>query len=176
MKRYTLDTDLNTSPSSPRTMAKRKATTDSPASTRGIAPRKKARLDESQATPETVLDSQTQPETPDNGPERAKTKDQPQAGPSKPSMSIENASERKMGQPSVKPTTGGTSKRIVRKLAPSRPFPVVPTSVSASGPKSAHHEGKNLICVTRKTSLAAYLRKCKQLVMEDGCVLRILRS
>src|ERR1700761_9349449 len=59
--------------------------------------------------------------------------------------------------------------RIV-KLAPPRPFPTVPRSVSATGPRSAHKEGKNLICITRKTPLAAYLRRCKNLIIADGWV------
>ncbi len=56
----------------------------------------------------------------------------------------------------------------IRKLAPRRPFPTVPTSVSATGPRSAHTEGKNYICVTRRTQLGAYLRRCKELVLKDG--------
>ncbi|KAI0312963.1 hypothetical protein OF83DRAFT_1143535 [Amylostereum chailletii] len=56
----------------------------------------------------------------------------------------------------------------VKKLVPPRPFPTVPTSVSATGPRSAHHEGKNYIAVTRKTGLGAYLRRCKDLVLKDG--------
>ncbi|KAI0345075.1 hypothetical protein BDW22DRAFT_1305425, partial [Trametopsis cervina] len=55
-----------------------------------------------------------------------------------------------------------------RKLAPPRPFPTVPTSVSATGPRSAHVEGKNHICVTRKTPLGMYLRRCKDAVLKDG--------
>ncbi|KAJ3524749.1 hypothetical protein NM688_g8510 [Phlebia brevispora] len=55
-----------------------------------------------------------------------------------------------------------------RKLAPPRPFPTVPTSVSATGPRSAHVEGKNYICITRKTPLGAYLRRCKDMVLKDG--------
>ncbi|KAF8919151.1 hypothetical protein CPB85DRAFT_1158508, partial [Mucidula mucida] len=54
------------------------------------------------------------------------------------------------------------------KLAPPRPFPTVPRSVSATGPRSAHKEGKNLICISRKTTLAAYMRRCKDLIMKDG--------
>jgi ribonuclease P/MRP protein subunit RPP20 len=57
-----------------------------------------------------------------------------------------------------------------RKLAPPRPFPTVPTSVSATGPRSAHVEGKNYICITRKTPLGAYLRRCKDVVLKAGCV------
>lgn len=56
----------------------------------------------------------------------------------------------------------------INKLVPQRPFPTVPTSVSATGPRSAHQEGKNLICVTRKTKLGSYLRRCKELVIKDG--------
>lgn len=58
----------------------------------------------------------------------------------------------------------------VRKLDPPRPFPTVPASVSATGPRSAHTEGKNYICVTRRTELAAYLRRCKDVILKDGYV------
>ncbi|PSR77967.1 hypothetical protein PHLCEN_2v7625 [Hermanssonia centrifuga] len=58
-----------------------------------------------------------------------------------------------------------------RKLAPPRPFPTVPTSVSATGPRSAHVKGKNYICITRKTPLGAYLRRCKDVILKDGCVM-----
>ena len=56
----------------------------------------------------------------------------------------------------------------VRKLAPPRPFPTVSTSVPATGPKSQHNEGKNRLCITRKTSLGGYMRRCKDLVIKDG--------
>ncbi|OCB84334.1 hypothetical protein A7U60_g9014 [Sanghuangporus baumii] len=62
-----------------------------------------------------------------------------------------------------------SSPQMIRKLAPPRPFPTVPTSVSATGPRSAHKEGKNRICITRKTDLGAYLRRCKDVVLQDGC-------
>lgn len=58
----------------------------------------------------------------------------------------------------------------INKLVPARPFPTIATSVSATGPRSAHHEGKNYIAVTRKTPLGAYLRRCKDVVLKDGCV------
>ncbi|KAL5529128.1 hypothetical protein ACEPAG_5102 [Sanghuangporus baumii] len=61
-----------------------------------------------------------------------------------------------------------TSPQMIRKLAPPRPFPTVPTSVSATGPRSAHKEGKNRICITRKMDLGAYLRRCKDVVLQDG--------
>ncbi|THH09368.1 hypothetical protein EW145_g2071 [Phellinidium pouzarii] len=56
----------------------------------------------------------------------------------------------------------------IRKLVPPRPFPTVPTSVSATGPQSAHTEGKNRICITRRTPLGAYLRRCKDVILKDG--------
>ena len=56
----------------------------------------------------------------------------------------------------------------IRKLVPPRPFPTVSSASSATGPRSAHHEGKNNICITRKTKLAAYLRRCKALLVDDG--------
>ena len=59
-------------------------------------------------------------------------------------------------------------KHTIRKLVPPRPFPTVPASVSATGPRSAHTEGKNYICITRKTPLGAYLRRCKDVVLKDG--------
>ena len=62
------------------------------------------------------------------------------------------------------------SKARIRKLVPPRPFPTVPTSSSATGPRSAHAEGKNRICITRKTKLGMYLRRCKEVILKDGCV------
>jgi hypothetical protein len=59
-------------------------------------------------------------------------------------------------------------KAKLRKLVPPRPWPTVPTSVSATGPRSAHKEGKNYICLTRKTPLGAYLRRCKEVILKDG--------
>ncbi|KAJ7063601.1 hypothetical protein C8F01DRAFT_1056046 [Mycena amicta] len=56
----------------------------------------------------------------------------------------------------------GPSRPNITRLAPTRPFPTVPRSVSATGPRSAHTEGKNRICLTRKTPLSAYLRRCKK--------------
>ena len=61
-----------------------------------------------------------------------------------------------------------TSTHSVRKLVPPRPFPTVPVSVSATGPRSAHNEGKNYICITRRTDLAAYMRRCKDVLLKDG--------
>jgi len=62
----------------------------------------------------------------------------------------------------------GHQRRRINKLVPPRPFPTVPTSVSATGPRSNHKEGKDLICITRKTSLACYLRRCKDVIIKDG--------
>ena len=71
----------------------------------------------------------------------------------------------KQNPPPAKPAA---KRRKIKKLTPARPFPTVPTSVSATGPRSAHSEGKNYICITRKTPLAAYLRRCKDVIMVDG--------
>ncbi|KAF7978721.1 hypothetical protein HWV62_45009 [Athelia sp. TMB] len=65
-------------------------------------------------------------------------------------------------------TKESKSKHKIKKLVPPRPFPTVPTSVSATGPRSAHKEGKNYICITRKTPLGAYLRRCKDVILNDG--------
>ena len=67
----------------------------------------------------------------------------------------------------AKPPTKPKRRRI-KKLVPPRPFSTVPASASATGPRSAHSEGKNYICVTRKTPLAAYLRRCKSVILDDG--------
>ena len=69
-----------------------------------------------------------------------------------------------------KSTNGTDSRKRIRKLAPPRPFPTVPTSMNATGPRSTHVEGKNYICITRKTPLGAYLRRCKDLILKDGYV------
>lgn len=68
-----------------------------------------------------------------------------------------------------------THNHRVNKLVPPRPFPTVPAGVSATGPRSAHHEGKNYITITRRTQLGAYLRRCKDLVLKDGCVILLSR-
>lgn len=66
-------------------------------------------------------------------------------------------------------------KRVkINKLAAPRPFPAVAASASATGPCSSHTEGKNYICLTRKTSLGAYMRRCKNLVVNDGYVAPLL--
>jgi hypothetical protein len=70
------------------------------------------------------------------------------------------------------PTTDEPKPKYKRKkLAPARPWPVVPTSVTASGPRSSHTEGKNYICITRRTQIGTYLRRCKDVVLKDGYVL-----
>ncbi|TCD63113.1 hypothetical protein EIP91_005985 [Steccherinum ochraceum] len=82
---------------------------------------------------------------------------------------VEESDHEGQGNSSAGPSTSNTrSTHTVRKLAPPRPYPTVPTSVSATGPRSAHTEGKNYICVTRKTPLGGYLRRCKAVVMKDG--------
>lgn len=75
------------------------------------------------------------------------------------------------GEASDNKASSSKPKRSVRRLDPPRPWPTVAPSVSATGPRSAHHEGKNYICITRKTKLGAYLRRCKELVIKDGCVM-----
>ncbi|KAG5642402.1 hypothetical protein DXG03_002834 [Asterophora parasitica] len=65
-------------------------------------------------------------------------------------------------------TARAPKKRRINKLVPPRPFPTVPTSVSATGPRSAHKEGKNFICLSRKTPLGAYMRRCKDIILNDG--------
>lgn len=71
-------------------------------------------------------------------------------------------------QPIVQDGRKSAPKHRIVKLAPPRPFPTVPTSASATGPRSARSEGKNQICVTRKTQLGAYLRRCRDVILKDG--------
>lgn len=77
-------------------------------------------------------------------------------------------SEKKKGKRKASVEKPASKPAKYRKLAPARPFPTVPTSVSATGPRSAHVEGKNYICITRKTPLGAYLRRCKDAVLKAG--------
>jgi len=76
--------------------------------------------------------------------------------------------EEEMPKPDPPPAKPVAKRPKINKLTPPRPFPTVPASVSATGPRSAHSEGKNHICVTRKTPLAAYLRRCKDVILKDG--------
>ncbi|EKM56018.1 uncharacterized protein PHACADRAFT_257033, partial [Phanerochaete carnosa HHB-10118-sp] len=78
--------------------------------------------------------------------------------------------KRKATAPPAGGGPGAAAKATHRKLAPPRPFPTVPMSVSATGPRSAHVQGKNYICITRKTPLGAYLRRCKGVTLKAGCV------
>lgn len=73
------------------------------------------------------------------------------------------------------PSTSRSKKmRKIRKLTPKRPWPIVPTSVSATGPRSAHKEGKNFICITRRTGLGAYMRRCKDVIIKDGYAIYVV--
>ena len=54
------------------------------------------------------------------------------------------------------------------KLKPARPYPTVPTSSSATVPKSRRTEGRNKVCVTRRTELGSYLRQCRDVLTKDG--------
>lgn len=70
--------------------------------------------------------------------------------------------------PAASQSTAPNNRPRIRKLAPPRPFPTVAPSAPATAPRSLHTEGKNNICVTRRTKLAVYLRRCKALILEDG--------
>ncbi len=59
--------------------------------------------------------------------------------------------------------------RII-KLTPKRPSPKVGLSGGATGPRSSRKEGKNMISVTRRVALGAYLRQCVELIKVDGYV------
>ena len=56
------------------------------------------------------------------------------------------------------------------KLKPARPYPTVPVSSSATVPKSRRAEGRNKICVTRRTELGSYLRQCRDVLTKNGYV------
>lgn len=86
----------------------------------------------------------------------------------------EAGEEQEVPEPNPPPAKPAANRRKIKKLTPPRPFPTVPTSVSATGPRSAHSEGKNHICVTRRTLLAAYLRRCKDVIIVDGWVVNFL--
>ncbi|KAG8709053.1 hypothetical protein FRC08_018556 [Ceratobasidium sp. 394] len=75
-------------------------------------------------------------------------------------------SHSKTHQKSTKKAGDALAKRV--KLKPQRPVPTVHPASNVTGPRSSHVEGKNVICVTRATKLATYLRRCKSLVLDDG--------
>ncbi|KAF9646827.1 hypothetical protein BDM02DRAFT_2874357 [Thelephora ganbajun] len=78
------------------------------------------------------------------------------------------AEEQQPPTPNPPPAESVAKRPKIKKLTPSRPFPTVPASASATGPRSAHSEGKNYICITRRTPIAAYLRRCKDVIVTDG--------
>lgn len=132
----------------------------------------------------TVKKAKTSPPAPDNhssssraatpvarpSTETAPTSQSPESVMVVESVEASHESEKKKGKRKATepPEDDHAAKATYRKLAPPRPFPTVPTSVSATGPRSAHVEGKNYICVTRKTPLGAYLRRCKDAVLKAG--------
>ncbi|KAL4065221.1 hypothetical protein J3A83DRAFT_4099670 [Scleroderma citrinum] len=72
-----------------------------------------------------------------------------------------------------KPAPTSPQKRLrIRKLAPPRPFPTVPPGRSATSPRSTSlrpsPDDPTCICVTRKTTLAAYIRRCKSAFLDHG--------
>ncbi|KAL0576213.1 hypothetical protein V5O48_005780 [Marasmius crinis-equi] len=81
----------------------------------------------------------------------------------KPVVARDEASTEKKQE--EKPEKSGKRRR---KLVAPRPFPTVAKAASATGPRSAHHEGGNFICLTRKTSLSTYMRRCKDLILKKG--------
>ncbi|KAG9082235.1 hypothetical protein FRC07_014268 [Ceratobasidium sp. 392] len=75
-------------------------------------------------------------------------------------------SQSKARQENAKKAESALAKRV--KLKPQRPVPTVHPASNVTGPRSSHVEGKNVICVTRATKLATYLRRCKSLILDDG--------
>ncbi|KAI6138919.1 hypothetical protein BKA82DRAFT_4230103 [Pisolithus tinctorius] len=60
----------------------------------------------------------------------------------------------------------------ILKLAPPRPYPTVPIGRSATGPRSTSTRPSPdeplCLCITRKTALAAYIRRCESAFLHDG--------
>lgn len=87
--------------------------------------------------------------------------------PQQPPENQASSSKTSAAQPVSKPRK---PRPKITKLAPSRPFPQVPSGSSATGPYSSRGEGKNMIGVTKNLELGAYLRRCVDLVNVDGYV------
>ena len=149
-KKRKLDSDATTEPSKKLKMTTMEGTSSS--ATSG------ATVEHAQQPPEPAVEAQKSPPQEEQNP-RA---DQPQT------------KQKGKGKEKERPVdVQPSSRRRINKLKPPRPFPTVPTSVSATGPRSAHREGKDMICITRKTSLGAYMRRCKRVIIEDGYVPRL---
>ncbi|KAI6097918.1 hypothetical protein EDD16DRAFT_591705 [Pisolithus croceorrhizus] len=85
----------------------------------------------------------------------------PDAGPSTPAPDLP-------GPPPAPPR-----KRLrIQKLAPPHPYPTVPLARSATGPRSTSTRPSPdeplCLCVTRKTSLPVYIRRCTSAFLRDG--------
>ncbi|KAL7416248.1 hypothetical protein BDY24DRAFT_378961 [Mrakia frigida] len=56
-----------------------------------------------------------------------------------------------------------------RKLVPPRPLDsLLPPGSAVTGP-TAQIEGRTVVLVSRKSSLSSYMRRCKALIVEEGC-------
>ncbi|KAF9265855.1 hypothetical protein L218DRAFT_897735 [Marasmius fiardii PR-910] len=102
-----------------------------------------------------------------NGPARKRLKLTSESGSAR-ALPIQNPPLEKSEAPKSENQNQNPKKSQRRKLVAPKPFPTVAKSASATGPRSAHVEGKNFICITRKTSLSTYMRRCKDLVIKNG--------
>lgn len=147
------------------------ATTNSnsaPTSGQKLSSGPKAILESSHEQPQTIRGASLNTSSPGAGPSQPRS---PRREPEKDSLTKELKGKRDRMKSTNKDGPSPKPKSKIRKLAPPRPFPTVPTSMSATGPRSSHTEGKNYICITRKTSLGMYLRRCKDIILKDGYVL-----
>ena len=147
------------------------ATTNSnsaPTSGQKLSSGPKAILESSHEQPQTSRGASLNTSSPGAGPSQPRS---PRREPEKDSLTKELKGKRDRMKSTNKDGPSPKPKSKIRKLAPPRPFPTVPTSMSATGPRSSHTEGKNYICITRKTSLGMYLRRCKDIILKDGYVL-----
>ena len=104
------------------------------------------------------------------------TKKRPAPSATEPAPEPQHSKKRRVDKAKEDVAPNPPSKRPkVIKLTPKRPFPNVPTSATATGPYSTRVEGNNMICVTRRVPLGAYLQRCTALVTEDGYVIRLFR-
>lgn len=96
--------------------------------------------------------------------ERTTTAKQPEAGPSSKKRKLQDTSTDGSKDSSSKPV------RKRHRLGTSRPWPSVPGSSNATGPRSARADGNNKFLISRKVELAVYLRKLKECVLKEGYV------
>jgi hypothetical protein len=149
-------------------------TVDQPTETVDVAPKSK---EADKTATDTTASSKAIPPVEQNATRPTTLHTDNASGPSKPKQPTNPSKKTK---PASKENTNvnGKQPKVVRRMPPVKPLTADaqnalgrPKKASGSNPTRGI-EGRDVVFVTKKTSLGSYMRRCKTLLVEDGYVLR----